>query len=247
MAKKGNSKNKKSNNTKAKNEVVKKEEKKSSKIEEKAEVKKVETKKVSKSELDKVKMGEGTTISANWDKDNNPDITVTTITKEQVKKSNNSSLIGIIICLAVLAIVAILIVVAVSIKNGNLKKKIDELNNEAKTENIIDENTEEESMKANLVIVSRLGNKENQKTNEYEVVEGKVITLESTQRNELKITVIEVTEDKVVIATNTSMSEGDGPIDLRAYNTKFEIYKGKDTILKTQTMNYGDSYTISIK
>ena len=218
------------NNSKKKNETKK------------AEAKKPEVKKVAKKDLDKVSMGEGTTISANWGEDDKPNITVT---NNPVQKQDNSKLIGIIICLAVIAIAAILIIIAISIKNGNLKSEINKLSTNAVAENISEEE-EPQKETAMMTIVSRIGNDNNVENTTSEVYEGKVITLNSTQRDEFKITIIEIKENSVVIATSTSMSEGSGPIDLRAYNTKFEIEKGKETVLKTQTMTYGDSYTISI-
>ncbi len=219
----------------------------SKKVEKKNEVKKpavkkTEVKKVAEKDLDKVKMGEGTTISANWGEDDKPNITVTNNT---IQQQDNSKLIGIIISLAVVTIAAILIIIAISIKNGSLKKEINKLNENS----VVEESTVEEDNKRTeiMTIVSKIGHEENKEETELEIAEGKVITLNSSQRDDFKITIIEIKENSVVIATSNSMSEGSGPIDLRAYNTKFEVEKGKETVLKTQTMNYGDSYTISIK
>ena len=222
----------------------------SKKVEKKNEVnkpavKKTVVKKVAKKDLDKVKMGEGTTISANWGEDDKPNITVTNNT---IQQQDNSKLIGIIISLAVVAIAAILIIIAISIKNGSLKKEINKLNENSVAESATEVDGEENNERTEIMkIVSKIGHEENKEETELEITEGKVITLNSSQRDDFKITIIEIKENSVVIATSNSMSEGSGPIDLRAYNTKFEVEKGKETVLKTQTMNYGDSYTISIK
>lgn len=84
-----------------------------------------------------------------------------------------------------------------------------------------------------------------EQTKTYEVKSGDVIRFRGIV--DLEVTVSKISNDSVIIETNTPMSDREEPyVNLQADETRFTIKKGKPLRLVTPTLDTGDIYIFSI-